>query len=199
MPKEEVPQVIAAQRSHGADPSASIGAELPHGRHDLRLQHLSHRAVLHRLPRHGDAAPGRVQGAEGRQGPGGPPGHLQAEAGQVRDVPRREREDPLLRQLPPRHCYRLRVQRRSSRGPTSTRRRSPSPGSSPARSAATRRSSASTATPARTWCPTSHKQSSWLRPEDADRHGVRREAGRAVGQPRARGAEVDGVVRGLPR
>ncbi len=29
VPKEEVPQVIAAQRSHGSDPSASIGAELP--------------------------------------------------------------------------------------------------------------------------------------------------------------------------
>ncbi len=55
---------------------------------------------------------------EGRQGSAGSPGPVEAHAQEVRDVPRREREDPLLRRVPPRHEGRLRVRRRRSRGPT---------------------------------------------------------------------------------
>ena len=94
--KEDVPQVVAAQRKYGASDSESIGEELPKVDTIFVCSTCHTEQFCIGLSWHGDAAPCRVQGAEGRQGSRRPPGHLEAEAGQVRDVSRREREDPLL-------------------------------------------------------------------------------------------------------
>ena len=101
--KEEVPEVIAAQRSHGAERLRVDRRGAAAGRDHLLLRHLPPRDLLHQLPRHGDAAPQGVQGAGEAHRSSGPPGHLEGQAQEVRHVSRRQREDPLLRRVPPRN------------------------------------------------------------------------------------------------
>ncbi len=196
--KEDVPQVIAAQRKYDSPDAASIGEELP------KVETIFVCGTCHTekfcIDCHGMEMPHPTEFKEPEdvKDPAGHPVISKQKPEKCVMCHGENEKDALLRQLPPRHRDRLRIQADATvdqPAPEGRRRvrRQVLHGELPL-AEVLRRLSHGQERGSRI------AQAAQLAPsEDADRHGLRQEAGRAIRHPRGRGAEVDGVVRGLPR